>query len=268
MPESPPPTVGARLKDAREKKGISLRDIAARTRISSMSLEALERGDLSRLPGGIFTRAFVRTYAAEVGLDPERTIQDFIAQLPQEAAARTRQPSAVEDGEALESERRAVETAVRLVLVSLPIAGLVVYYGMRSAPQAPRATPAAVVESTADGARGTEPGLERGLTPELSRGSDPVAAAAARPASLTLNITPKGPCWISLTVDRQPSFSGLMNSGEQRQVTAREEILLNIGDAGVFVYTLNGMPGRPLGAPGAVVSRRITLADYKQYLAP
>lgn len=242
MPDNPPATVGARLKNAREEKGISLRDIAARTRISVMSLEALERGDLSRLPGGIFTRAFVRTYAAEVGLDPERMVQDFIAQLPQETAAGTRQPSAVEDGQALESQRRAVETAVRLVLVSLPIAGLVVYYGMRSGPEAPRAVPAAVVEST--------------------------AAPAAQPASLTLNITPKGPCWISLTVDGQPSFSGLMNSGEQRQVTAREEILLNIGDAGVFAYTLNGVAGRPLGAPGEVVSRRITLADYKQYLAP
>jgi transcriptional regulator with XRE-family HTH domain len=267
MPESLPPTVGARLKNAREKKGMSLRDIAARTRISVMSLEALERGDLSRLPGGIFTRSFVRTYAAEVGLDPQRTIQDFIAQLPQETAAGTRQPSALEDGEALESERRAVETAVRLVLVSLPIAGLVVYYGMRSAPEAPPAAPTAVVSSAEPG-RGADPDFDRGPTSELSRGSDPVPTAAVTPASLTLNISPKGPCWISLTVDGQPSFSGLMNPGEQRQVTAREEILLNIGDAGVFAYTLNGAPGRPLGAPGEVVSRRITLADYKQFLAP
>lgn len=266
MPDGTPLTVGARLKHAREKKGISLRDIAARTRISVMSLEALERGDLSRLPGGIFTRAFVRTYAAEVGLDPERTIQDFIAQLPQEAAAGTRQPSGVEDGEALESERRAVETAIRLVLISLPIAGLVVYYGMQNAPAAPPAEPAAVV-STVELGRGAEPDLERGVTSDVSRGSDPVSAAA-QPVSLTLDMSPKGPCWISLTVDGQPSFSGLMNLGERRQVTAREEILLNIGDAGVFAYTLNGVPGRPLGAPGEVVSRRITLGDYKQYLAP
>ncbi len=54
-----------------------------------MSLEALERSDLSRLPGGIFTRAFIRAYAQEVGLDPDRTIQDFIAELPPEAATAT-----------------------------------------------------------------------------------------------------------------------------------------------------------------------------------
>ena len=139
MPQGPPArTVGARLREAREKRGVSLRQIADSTRISVMSLEALERSDLSRLPGGIFTRAFIRAYAQEVGLDPDRTIQDFIAELPPEAATATAHPAAVEDGEKLDSERRAVATAIRLVLVSLPIIGLVVYYGARRAPVADR----------------------------------------------------------------------------------------------------------------------------------
>src|SRR5580765_3257035 len=122
MSQAPPArTVGARLREAREKRGVSLRQIATTTRISVMSLEALERSDLSRLPGGIFTRAFVRAYAQEVGLDPERTIQDFIAELPAESAAATAHSGAVEDGEALESDRKAVITALKLVLISLPI---------------------------------------------------------------------------------------------------------------------------------------------------
>ncbi len=98
-----------------------------------MSLEALERSDLSRLPGGIFTRAFIRAYAQEVGLDPDRTIQDFIAELPPEAATATAHPAAIEDGEKLESDRKAVATALRLALVSLPIIGLVIYYGTHRA---------------------------------------------------------------------------------------------------------------------------------------
>src|SRR5580765_2063419 len=110
MSQAPPArTVGARLRDAREKKGVSLRQIANSTRISVMSLEALERSDLSRLPGGIFTRAFIRAYAEEVGLDPDRTIQDFIAELPAEATtASAQRPVAMEDGEKLESDRKAV----------------------------------------------------------------------------------------------------------------------------------------------------------------
>src|SRR6202171_5895103 len=148
MPQGPPTrTVGARLREAREKRGVSLRQIANSTRISVMSLEALERSDLSRLPGGIFTRAFIRAYAQEVGLDPDRTIQDFIAELPPESAAATAHPPAVGDGEKVESDRKAVATAMRLIVVSLVIAGFIVYYGMHH--RSPAVAPAAVVEPPA-----------------------------------------------------------------------------------------------------------------------
>src|SRR5262245_7292263 len=131
MPEGPPAqTVGARLREAREKRGVSLRQIASRTRISVIALEALELHDLTRLPGGIFTRAFIRAYAQEVGLDPDRAIQDFISELPPESAVVTAHSAVVEDGEKLESDRRAAATAIRLTLVSLPIAALIIYYGV------------------------------------------------------------------------------------------------------------------------------------------
>src|SRR2546428_13732700 len=76
---------GRKLREARERRGVSLRQIANSTKISVSALEALERNDISRLPGGIFSRAFVRSYAVEVGLDPEETIHDFIAQFPQDS---------------------------------------------------------------------------------------------------------------------------------------------------------------------------------------
>src|SRR5947209_13558017 len=78
--------IGQMLRDARERRGISLREIANATKISVAVLEALERNDISKLPGGIFGRAFVRSYAVEVGLDPETTIQSFITHFPNDAA--------------------------------------------------------------------------------------------------------------------------------------------------------------------------------------
>src|SRR5881227_3119934 len=83
-PDRIPGDFGRKLREARERRGISLRQIAAATKISMSVLEALERNDISRLPGGIFSRAFVRSYAIEVGLDPEATIQQFIAAFPNE----------------------------------------------------------------------------------------------------------------------------------------------------------------------------------------
>ena len=86
MPEAQLTEFGAYLRRAREARGVTLRRIADVTKISVRSLEAVERNDFSRLPGGIFTRAFVRAYATEAGLDPDETVRQFLAQCPQDAA--------------------------------------------------------------------------------------------------------------------------------------------------------------------------------------
>jgi len=76
---------GARMRQAREQRGVTLRQIADTTKIGISQLEALERNDISRLPGGIFSRAFVRSYAAEIGVDPEQTVREFLAQFPHDS---------------------------------------------------------------------------------------------------------------------------------------------------------------------------------------
>jgi cytoskeletal protein RodZ len=78
---------GLKIKQLREARGVTLRQIADATKISVAALDALERNDMSRLPGGIFSRSFVRAYAIEVGLDPERTVRDFLVQFPQDSLA-------------------------------------------------------------------------------------------------------------------------------------------------------------------------------------
>ena len=83
-----------------------------------------------------------------------------------------------------------------------------------------------------------------------------------------MELMPKATCWVSVNTDGERAFSGLMNAGDRRSVTAKEQIVLNVGDAGAFVYTLNGRPGKPLGAPGEVVSRRITLANIQDFFTP
>ena len=83
---------GAKLREARERRGVSLREIAEHTKFSLAALEAIERSDASRLPGGIFARAFVRSYAAEVGLDPEATVQEFVQRFNVEPAPSAMSP--------------------------------------------------------------------------------------------------------------------------------------------------------------------------------
>jgi cytoskeleton protein RodZ len=66
------------MKRVREERGVSLRDISERTKISVRTLEALERDEVARLPGGIFSRSIVRAYAEGIGSDQEAAVREFI----------------------------------------------------------------------------------------------------------------------------------------------------------------------------------------------
>ena len=104
-------TFGSKLRQAREARGISLREVAASTKISITALEGLERNDFMRIPGGIFRRAFIRAYALQVGLDPETTVKEFLVEIERverDAAKVTRAPEvSAEDREFVEQQQRA-----------------------------------------------------------------------------------------------------------------------------------------------------------------
>src|SRR5688572_8733226 len=78
MPES----FGARMRQRREERGIDLIAIAEQTKIKRALLEALERDDVSHWPSGIFRRAYIRTYAQFIGLDPDVVVREFLEVYP------------------------------------------------------------------------------------------------------------------------------------------------------------------------------------------
>jgi transcriptional regulator with XRE-family HTH domain len=82
-----PDEFGTRLRQQRERRQISLATIAANTKIPLSLLQALERGDVSRWPSGLFRRAFIRSYAQAIGLDPDEIVQEFAEHFPHPADA-------------------------------------------------------------------------------------------------------------------------------------------------------------------------------------
>jgi cytoskeleton protein RodZ len=129
---------GAKLRAARERRGVSLRQIADTTKISISALEALERDDPSRLPGGIFTRAFVRSYATEVGLDPEVTVREFLERFDIDPGPLTLEAEAA----ASARERRASAMFFKIVLASLLVAAFILYFALARRPASGAAGPA------------------------------------------------------------------------------------------------------------------------------
>jgi SAM-dependent methyltransferase len=74
----------AHLKNARERRNVSLRTIAESTKVSESLFADLERCELSRWPTGLYRRAFFREYAAYVGLPGESMVSEFVRLFPED----------------------------------------------------------------------------------------------------------------------------------------------------------------------------------------
>jgi cytoskeletal protein RodZ len=245
---------GSTLKTARERRGVSLRQIADKTKISVGALEALERNDISRLPGGIYGRAFVRSYAIEVGLDPEKTIEEFIAEFPQASVTAGHHAAEQQEHEeeAHDSNQRTATTFVRLIVISVVIVGGLVYYGTRrSAAPAPD-----VSGAQASNAPGSAP-------PALSTAT----AADASAERVTVALVASSPCWVSAIVDGQRVVAREFQTGERMAFDAVSSVVLTAGDSGAISVTINGEEARRLGAAGQLVTVRVTPDNFKEYLA-
>jgi cytoskeletal protein RodZ len=262
---------GRTLREARERRGLSLRQIATATKISMLTLEALERNDIARLPGGIFSRGVVRSYAVEVGLDPEDTIQEFMGQFPQDSVT-AGHPTTTrsEDHDVVESDRRMATTFLRLIFVSIPVAAIVVYFGtagrraavrqalgVQASEQAAPSTPAPAPQPP--------PAADR-ETPDVVADRAAVAPDARDTDRLVVQLKAVQRSWVSAIVDGQRSVQRVFQPGDEQTLDVRRDLVLTAGDGGAITLTLNGAAAKPIGPSGQTATARLNLVNFKDYL--
>src|SRR4051812_36631767 len=83
----------AGLKAARERKGVTLADIAESTKIPASLFAGLERADLHGWPGGLFRRSFFRDYARAIGIPEAEASATFIRLFPDATTAVVEPPT-------------------------------------------------------------------------------------------------------------------------------------------------------------------------------
>jgi cytoskeletal protein RodZ len=251
--------IGSKLKKVRIDKGISLREISSATKISLPVLEALERNDLARMPGGIFARGYIRAYAAELGLNPEEAVAEFRSQVdePSEVAAPTSATPTHVDWAAYVDWGARYQNLGLTAMLGLA-AALIIYTALSvRSPATP--SDGETVGPVATGGEVVVPPTDR-QTAQV-----PVPAQENGQSVLRLELQPRGECWVSATVDGRLVVYRLMAPGERATLDARDEISLRVGDAGAFVYSINGSPGRSLGGQGQPVTIHITKGNYSGF---
>lgn len=80
-------TLGEKLRQAREERGITIMEVSEQTRISPLYLEAIENDDYSPLPGGIFNKGFIKSFAKYVGVDENEALQDYARHITQQTGS-------------------------------------------------------------------------------------------------------------------------------------------------------------------------------------
>lgn len=238
-PRGIPMGAGIRLREAREQRGLTLRDISNVTKIPLKVLDTIESNDTARLPPAFFARAFVRAYAAEVGLESTQVLDDYPARAesqPETAPLEAHNPDDWTD--------RGLNQIPLLVLLSLGI-----YYGSfkafpSAAAPSPSDSPHLAVAATM-GVPGGPPG-PKSVPSDFAFVSD----------GMQLRIHPSGTCLVSATADGRPVISRLVQPGENVLVEGHDEIVLRVGDAGACGYSINGLPGRQREHPGGEVTIR------------
>jgi cytoskeletal protein RodZ len=276
--------VGAALRDAREQRGLSLDQLSRATKISVMSLRAIEHNRMDTLPEGIFLRGFLRAYAREVGLNPEDTVRRYLGQFepvtniievakPGADGARS-DPTVRGEINQEEAERQATRVPWLLGIVVLVIS-LVGYDTFArwwaSAPSTtlpvPRspASPIEIARSSSAAASSTAAAApaNEGAT---ALSTEPTTAVATDGDLLHVDIQSQGLCWLSATVDGTRVVYRLMLPGEQQTIEVHDEAVFQVGDPAAFAFSINGMAGRSLGRAGEAVTVHITRQNYRDFL--
>ena len=276
--------LGATFRKARETAGLPLEKIATETKINSRFLLAIESESFDLLPGGVFNRGFIKSYAEYLRIDSEQALADYERMFP-----KAQEPLEVLVDAERESSRKS-DRNLYPVAAAILFASIIAYYLVTRKPstspeQAPQSTAEKQAtqmptEVSAPAALETLPKLETGVTgtqptstkPTTSTPSPttaqptsptqeinrPPATPAPAASTLALDINANSETWIKVTSDGTVAFADILQSGTVRRFSAERSLNVTIGNAAGVTLKINGRELKQLGAEGRVRELRIT----------
>lgn len=239
-------SVGASLKAARDEAGLTLADVAERTRIRQTVVEGIENDDFRLCGGDIYARGHVRSIARVLGVDPEPFVAEF-----DEAHAVTA-PSAAQ---VFESETTTRRESHPLNWSAVMVAVLVLALGFLGYQ---------VVTGAGGGQRGTGTIAEPEPTPTVtesvsvepspSTSSSEVAVIPTDVVTLKITAVSGAVSWVQVTDSKgRVRFTGNLSDGQSKTFRDPKSLALVAGNAAGVVLVVNGTDVGSPGGAGDVV---------------
>lgn len=289
-------SAGVDLKTEREKKNISLAQIAAETRISLHYLQSIEEGRYSDLPGGLYNRAFLKAYCESIHLDSREILEQYDAQVSDSHSEKKTTPN-IPYPPRQNTFTISGPILIWTVMLLLSASGIYFSRGWISEFFSPYFSDETATaesyqrpgESSSDSisASTVSSGVPVSEPNDLKSSPDTpptametvdsfqktrflplkntVSPESTADQKLRLEITAKELCWVEIDVDGIRSTSKLMEPGETQESNANDRIRVKIGNAGGIQMKINDKPVKSLGDSGDVVTLNIDLESLQQF---
>jgi cytoskeleton protein RodZ len=247
-------SLGQELRRAREARGVSLREISEQTRITMRHLEAIEADDYRNLPGGIFNKSFIKSFARHVKFD-ENLALELYARTARERGesvdevATTPQRSRIYMGDSARSPfvTFALSAVIVLILVLTIYAGLH-YYRRKEGGQAANAAP----------------------TPPPANVAAQAPAPPTSAQGLQIKVSAKGKAfWLTTLQDDDKKRKGRMLTPDKPEDFAPQDsldIMFDKPSAEFLEVSINGRPAKLPDDAATAGQWKITRDNFRQFI--
>jgi cytoskeletal protein RodZ len=281
-----PVGIGERLRNARTARGLTLEDIEAATRIKSHYLDALEREAWDELPGTVYVRGFLASYARQLGISADEVLGLFPSPSVQTPSASVPRPVEVRITPGNPQSRlRRIITAIAVVFVAGAVVLAYILVGQlrqfaatRPRPEAAAPPPSgtgatqpagapAVTPTSGEQAAGAPPGTPGSVAGQTVTGTSGATPAGGSQAvtstggqSVVVNALVTDRSWVRVVADGSVVFEGFVSAGDHQVWQGQHQVSLRVGNASALDLSVNGQSVGRLGNPGDVVERTFTAA--------
>lgn len=245
--------IGAKLRQTRLEKSISLEKLALKTMIRSHILEAIEEGKLDQLPETIYTQRLIERYANAVDLDGKQLANLFTT---------TSKGEAKDDGRKVYLPvQRLKAHHLYLVYIFLVIFSIHILSKTSLISYSPDKQPSNSQIADTAGDNEKEEGANSGDQTRLIENSPQQSPSNSvvntfqnqdRDRPITVSVIVEEDSWVQVEIDGKIEFEGTLERGTEQTWEAREKLVFVAGNAGGVLVAFNNEKAKQVGEPGAV----------------
>lgn len=233
-------SIGLKLKQARENKGITLQEASTKTKILPKYLEALENDDFAAMPSNLYAKGFLKTYSQFLGLSQD----EMVLEMESSGMAKEKQVIVLENKEMPPVRRESYSKKILFSIIgACVVLGLTFFFISMPHRQFSQLKKKPVVKIQQKKEKKQAVSAIKKPQPAVVNPRPVVNQVQAKPVSngpLNLTAVAKRACHLSVKADGTLLYEGFMLAGVTEQWQAKKTFELGISDGSALGLIVNG----------------------------